>query len=134
MSKYFTKNNDNKIPPLQINNNILVKNHDKAEAFANHYEKVHYLRDKLGLDDHNKLVNSLVLNYHNINHTLNLDTIKYDSPAEISKAIKHFKPKKAPGLDGIQNILLKNLPIKAIVYLTNIFNCALKNSYFPENC
>lgn len=52
MSKYFTKNNDNKIPPLEINIKTLLKHCDKAEPFADHCEKVHYLTDKHGLQEH----------------------------------------------------------------------------------
>lgn len=43
-----------------------------------------------------------------------------------------MKSFKAPGLDKIQNILLKKLPHKAIVQITKILNGCIKISYFPS--
>lgn len=37
----------------------------------------------------------------------------HTSPQEIKKTIKTVSARKAPGYDGIQNILLKNLPKKS---------------------
>lgn len=63
---------------------------------------------------------------------VNTNDIIYVTPREIIRAIKTTKNRKAPGPDKIQNIALKNLPQKAIVQLTNIFNACLKLSYFPK--
>lgn len=56
------------------------------------------------------------------------------SPREIFKAIRSVKAKKAPGLDGIQNIVLKNPPKKAIIQLNYIFNASFNLGYFPTQC
>ena len=53
--------------------------------------------------------------------------------AEVINAIKLFKPRKAPGLDGIQMILYKELPENAIKQLTQIYNSALRLGYFPTH-
>lgn len=55
------------------------------------------------------------------------------TPREVLDAIKQTKPKKAPGLDGIQNIILKNLNKKAIVQIMYILNACINLSYFPSD-
>lgn len=53
-------------------------------------------------------------------------------PHEIVVIIRQLKTCKASGYDGVDNILLKNLPQKAIVQLTRIFNACLRISYYPD--
>jgi Reverse transcriptase (RNA-dependent DNA polymerase) len=64
---------------------------------------------------------------------INDDVSTYTRPAEIVSILRFLKNNKAPGLDGINNRHLKNLPRKAIVLLTHIFNNCLRIGYFP-NC
>ena len=49
---------------------------------------------------------------------------------KVSMAIKRLK-NKAPGLSSINKRVLENLPKKAIIALTNIFNACLSTGYFP---
>lgn len=51
---------------------------------------------------------------------------------DIQNAIATLKPTKSAGPDGIQNILLTNLPQSAINRLTEIFNSCLELSYWPS--
>lgn len=48
---------------------------------------------------------------------------------DIIKLLKSFK---APGPDGIQNILIKNLPLKSIEWLTKVFNVCFKITHWPN--
>ena len=50
----------------------------------------------------------------------------------ITEIIKNLKNKKAPGIDGINNMCLKALPKKGIQYITFLINSCLKNCYFPN--
>lgn len=52
-------------------------------------------------------------------------------PKEIWKHIHQLKLRKAPGPDNVGNCQIKNLPQKAIVLLTKIFNACLALAYFP---
>lgn len=54
------------------------------------------------------------------------------TPCEISRLIRGLKNRKSPGDDSINNILLKQLPKKAIIMLMHIYRACLKLSYFPE--
>ena len=44
-----------------------------------------------------------------------------------------FQPKKAPGLDGINNMRLKSLSRRGIKFLTLVFNACFKLNYFPKD-
>lgn len=72
-------------------------------------------------------------------HTLNLTSrpagfINEDiiTPKEIKKIINNLKNNKAPGEDRINNRLIKNIPKKAVVFMTYLFNERLRRSYFPS--
>lgn len=43
-----------------------------------------------------------------------------------------MKSYKAPGLDGIRNILLKKLPFRALILIVKIINGCMKIGYFPS--
>lgn len=53
-------------------------------------------------------------------------------PHEVWSLIRKLKRRKAPGEDNIHNALIKNLPQKAVVYLTKIFNGCFRLNYFPN--
>lgn len=50
---------------------------------------------------------------------------------EIKHQIKQSKNRKAPGVDNINNLVLKHLPNKAIAFLTKLFNACITIGYFP---
>jgi hypothetical protein len=59
-----------------------------------------------------------------------LDSMR-TNPHEIFKILKRLKIGKAFGEDNVQNIVLKNLPRKAIIQLNHIVNAIFKLNYFP---
>lgn len=58
--------------------------------------------------------------------------LKLTSPQEVKKIIKTLKNHKAPGPDGINNPVLKNLSKIALVYLVYILNACIMLCYFPK--
>lgn len=54
------------------------------------------------------------------------------SPEEVRVIIKNFKQRKVPNVDGISIRALKNLPRKAIIDTTNVFNVMLSLSHCPS--
>ena len=59
--------------------------------------------------------------------------IDFTTPKELKNYIKGLRNKKTPGQDGIPNILIKNLPKKAIAFLVDLNNACLRAQYFPQN-
>ncbi len=55
------------------------------------------------------------------------------TPKEIKTTIDKLNPKKAPGQDQITVRILQELPRKAIVMLTYIFNAAIRLCHFPSH-
>lgn len=64
---------------------------------------------------------------------LNEQEISYTTKDEILTIVKGFKNKKAPGEDGIQGIVLKNLPNNIIEVIVDILNSSIKARYFPNH-
>jgi hypothetical protein len=62
----------------------------------------------------------------------NIFLIKLLSPKEIKEEIGFLNIKKAPGIDKITIRMMKELPKKRLVVVTNIFNAMLRISYWPK--
>lgn len=59
--------------------------------------------------------------------------IRHFSPAEIGKTIReNINAKKCPGYDLITGLILKKLPKKGLVFLTNLFNAIIRLSHIPS--
>lgn len=120
------RNKTSPIPPLDSSNGKAFSDSDKANVLADSFSKSFSLPQ----DNPDPNIESAV------SKTIGLLPIKSPPvtiihPSEISKIIKSLKPLKAPGVDLIKNIHLKNLPHKAIILLTKIFNGCLISGYFP---
>lgn len=110
------------IPPIRLEDNKWARNNEqKATRFANHLEKIfqpHEDQDEeFNLEEHQQ-------DEHEIPST---------SPKEVITEIKeNINPKKAPGFDLISGEILKQLPKKAIIKLTNLINAAFRLKYVPS--
>lgn len=130
MAKVFTKPTMNTIPTLHGTQGLAITNKQKANALAENFEKVHHLTELMGSRQIRRVVNATFNNTKEQN--INNDDIQQTTANEIKNAIKKTRPKKAPGPDGIQNIVLKQLPHKVLVQISNIFNASLRLSYYPS--
>lgn len=130
-AKSFTKKSNTSIPTLHSKQGLVFSNIEKANTLADHFETVHHITEDMGDEEtEEKASNAYEILFQT---PTDVNEITLTSPREIAKAIQKTKPRKAPGPDGIQNIALKNLPKKAIVQLTYIYNSCLKKSYFPAS-
>lgn len=125
------KNQVKHTPPLKIDDKVLLTDIEKANALSSQFIKAHEITKNY----RHQTIDTKVAN--DINHLNNYPTHSIDpkiltKPMEVKRIIKGMKKNKAPGPDEIPNVLLKQLPIKAIVYLTYIFNACMLLSYFPD--
>jgi Reverse transcriptase (RNA-dependent DNA polymerase)/Endonuclease-reverse transcriptase len=121
-----------KIPPLHMNNTLIVDTKEKANCIAKTFESVHSKNDGLGDVNHNNFVENTNLNYLSQNSQVNIDEVKLTSPREVSEIIKNLKNGKAPGEDKITGRIIKNFSKKSVIFFTRIINTILLLSYFPD--
>ena len=109
------------IPPLRTENGSWAKsNKQKAELFADHLEDIFKPNAIAGENLSSNTENKETLE------------IRLTTPEEVTKEIQeNLSTKKTPGFDLITAEILKQLPRKAIVLLTFLFNAAFRLKYIP---
>ncbi|GBP21610.1 RNA-directed DNA polymerase from mobile element jockey [Eumeta japonica] len=60
------------------------------------------------------------------------DDLPSVSADEVQKLIKELKPRKAPGLDGVNNNAIKCFSAPLVALLVAFFNACIQNCHFPE--
>ncbi|GBN46311.1 putative RNA-directed DNA polymerase from transposon X-element [Araneus ventricosus] len=118
------------MPPLTTPTTIVYTNKAKAEAIADVLEDQFQTND-LSHTPTEKIVSKRVKRFlmkkSNEEPELCL-------PSEITGYIDKLKVGKSPGSDSISNIIIKRLPIKSVIRLTEIINAMLTLHYFPHEC
>lgn len=117
-----------KFPPLHGVNGMAYSNQDKANAMADTLERTFTPNDDPSNIDKIIEVEEAVENLDLLS-TPDAD-IDLCSPSEIRSIASKLNNTKAPGLDGLPNIVFKELSKKALAYLTKIYNSMLKLRYF----
>lgn len=123
------KNRSSNIPPLKLNDNLFITPTEKANILADTFSLNHTI--SMHLSDavtETEVAGSI----QELSRTPVLNPCQTNAN-KVSELIKGLKSKKSPGMDNINNKLLKALPPSGIKYLTFIFNACLRNCYFP-NC
>jgi reverse transcriptase-like protein/endonuclease/exonuclease/phosphatase family protein len=117
--------------PIHGTQGLVFTDEDKAEAFADTYERNARLVYDPDIDpDHEEAVENI---NRDLRRSQNLDLpIDPVTHREVRSIIKNLKPKSAPGPDNISNRVLKHLPRKGIVAITNISNAIMRLGYFPS--
>lgn len=117
------------IPPLKENDKTLITNKEKASALSEYFRKAH----ENPLEDNNPLHTQEVNNtVQEMLRGSSSDTPELVETSEITVIIRNLKNPKAPGLDEVNNILIKNLPASGLEYIKYIINSCLKLEYFPK--
>lgn len=116
-------------PPIRGENGMGFTDEEKANNIALAYEKQFTLHRDLIDPDLDEEVERKVENFISTTPT---HCLTPTTPSEIVRIISKLSNKKAPGLDKISNIMLKNCPFNIIFYITKVINEILKRGYFPH--
>lgn len=128
----FLKNRNKIIPPLRVNNKILLTSEEKSNALAEQISENH--SNPLAADNvsHTRFVTNTVNRYMFLSNHENTN-FESTNENEIRDICSRLKSSKAPGLDKVHNSLIKHLPPIGYIYITFIMNCCLRLSYFPSS-
>jgi hypothetical protein len=106
MSK-FLKKGRRILPPLKVGTTTLLSQHEKAEAIASNLKIVHMSVNNPSPEEISVAHSILTIDDTFLEPITSEELTK---PIEIKKYLKALKTSKAPGVDKINNRLLKNLP------------------------
>jgi len=117
------------MPPLTSMGKTFITSKEKASVLSEYFRSTH--ENPLESNDpvHTQEVNNTVKEALEQN---NEDTLELTDVNEILSIVRNLKNPKAPGLDEVNNILIKNLPPKGFEYLKFIINSCLKLNHFPK--
>ena len=116
------------LPPINTNTGQATTPTEKAEAFARHLAETFSPNNN---PNNNNFIRQTEHIVENFIQQPPRSTIRRTIPAEVAWQIRHLPDKKAPGPDGIQNIVLKRLPPSGIAFLTKIINAILELKIYP---
>ncbi|CAG9133710.1 unnamed protein product [Plutella xylostella] len=113
--------------PLKTQDGTWAKtDEEKAEAYGQFLRDV-FTPNDLGTDSVDNEVHEYLLSDLQLSLPLRCCT-----PAETRRVIHDLEMKKAPGFDLITAEILRNLPKKAIMYMTALINAVLRTGYYPN--
>lgn len=116
------------IPSLIHNDQVYESKIEKANVLADYYQSTFQPNENIqDLEFTYRVTSTIRLPLLNVERP-----VKFTSPSEILHHIQSLKKKKAPGHDGIPNVILINLPKKGLAFLASLFNACLSISYFPK--
>lgn len=118
------------IGPLSIDGVAVYNNEQIANEIANVFEYYHGITQNMSSSS-----DRVVLKHMNWlqNQVVDDAEIEFTCKEEVQYLIKKLKNGKAPGIDGIKPIILKNMPDSLLTLIVKIFNWCLKNTYFPKS-
>ncbi|GFU59795.1 probable RNA-directed DNA polymerase from transposon X-element [Trichonephila clavipes] len=118
------------IPPLKgALGSIAITPIEKAEVIADSLQEQFEPNHVVGRELFDQRIHDEVTNFINTPH---VQEIEPTTPTEVLSYVQRLKPRKSPGLDQISNRMIKNLPLKLLLFITLLINQLFKNNYFPN--
>ncbi|GFW16037.1 probable RNA-directed DNA polymerase from transposon X-element [Trichonephila clavipes] len=118
------------IPPLKgALGSIAITPIEKAEVIADSLQVQFEPNHVAGRELFDQRIHDEVTNFINTPH---VQEIEPTTPTEVLSYVQRLKP-KIPGLDQISNRMIKNLPLKFLLFITLLINQLFKNNYFPNS-
>lgn len=123
------KKNQEHIPPIRMSNGTWARtDKQKADVFAERLVEVFQPFPSEIPQAEEEVITSVLEQPHQM--ALPIKAIKL---SEVKSMIsRNLDPKKAPGYDLITGAVIKQLPEKAIMLITHIFNSILRTGNFPS--
>ncbi|GFX70274.1 RNA-directed DNA polymerase from mobile element jockey [Trichonephila clavipes] len=119
------------IPPLQgASGSTAITPIEKAEVIADSLQEQFEPNHVAGREDFDQRIHEEIENFLATPHG---QEIEPTTPTEVLNNVQRIKPKKSPGLDQISNRMIKNLPLKFLLFITLLINQLFKNNYFPDS-
>ncbi|GFU13406.1 RNA-directed DNA polymerase from mobile element jockey [Trichonephila clavipes] len=103
---------------------------EKAEVIADSLQEQFEHNHVTAREDFDQRIHAEVENFLATPH---VQEIEPTTPTEVLTFVQRIKPKKSPGLDQISNRMIKNLPLKFLLFITLLINQLFKNNYFPDS-
>lgn len=116
------------VPPIKVNNEMIVDNQRKANEFAKMFAAAH----ALFVRPQNQFDKATEKRHLEVLDTMANGPAEFIDGAEIMAIIGTRKMKVACGCDGVSNLMLKKLPPSALHTLANIFNTAYRLGHWPS--
>lgn len=109
------------VPPIRkLNRQWAKNNEEKAQAFADHL--VNVFQPNVAAQEDLEIEGNIMQENQELMNV---------SVEEVRKEIKLMNAKKTPGFDLITGLVLKHLPRKALIKLTNILNASFRLRFVP---
>lgn len=122
------------LPFLQMGNNTALRDIGKAEMLADQYETynrvdgtVNTARQRYNVARHNQIAEIAYINFNRARLTRELA-----SRMEVGNYCYSTPTYKAPGIDCIEPIIVRNFSRLAVAHYTEIVNACLAFQYYPE--
>lgn len=115
------------IPTLTKNDKTYMTDKEKADVIGETLQNIQR-------NEARSIIEEEVLRTVNghLQTPIDCSKVKLTKPNEIVEIIKKLPNQKAPGIDEIDNKMIKNLPKKAIVQLMYIINAILLLGHYPQ--
>ncbi|GFT52559.1 putative RNA-directed DNA polymerase from transposon BS [Trichonephila clavipes] len=113
-------------PPINI---VSAYVRIKAEVIADSLQEQFEPNHVAGREDFDQRIHAEVENFLATPH---VQEIEPTTPTEVLTYVQRIKPKKSTGLDQIYNHMIKNLPLKFLLFITLLIKQLFKNNYFPD--
>ena len=125
-TKNLLKHREVSVPLRNEDGPWALSNREKSELFADHLSSVFTPFTDFTNTEHE----TLVFDTLDIPLQMTPPPLPF-TPSQVAQQIRHLPKRKAPGYDLITAEGLQQMPRKALVFLTTIYNCILRTTNFP---
>lgn len=128
LAKIARKKKSSRINAIVRNNRSFTKQKDIANEFSEHFAAAHTFFVPLN----NAFDRKIERDFTNLLSSNVAAPAEFFNIDDLLKIVSNLRRSKAPGLDGVTNVMIKRLPFRALEFLLRIFNRTYEISYWPH--